>query len=64
MGRYYCRPAAMDPDFSVDVFDADCLNEFGTPYCVEVAVTPDQGARVAREHNAALRITILHAEGK
>lgn len=60
LGRYYARPSAMDPDNSMDVFEQGRLNEFGGPYCVEVAVTLDQAARICREHNAA----IAKAEGR
>jgi hypothetical protein len=54
MNRYYARPAHEDPDNSMDVFEQGRLNEFGEPYCVEIAVTPEQAARICREHNAQI----------
>lgn len=44
--RFYARPSAMDPDNSVDVFQYDRLNEFSEPYCVAVAVTPEEGEAI------------------
>ena len=40
--RKIVKPAYLDPEYSVDVFDADYRNEFGGLYCVAPAILSSQ----------------------
>ena len=51
-GRYYMRPAEIDPEHSWSVFDRASLNEANEPYCVEAAITEEQAQQVVDKLNA------------
>jgi len=57
------KPAYEDPDNSVDLFDADRLNEWGEMYCVAPSILPVQ-VEQAWDQYAEYRAEELASQGK
>lgn len=62
MSKYYTRPAQMDPENSVSVFERGRENSAGEPYCLLAAVTRQEADAAIREWDAADRTAAAHPE--
>lgn len=48
--RKVIKPAYMDPKNSVDLFDGDRLNQWGTMYCIAPAILSSEVAEYWKEY--------------